>query len=369
MARAHGIAVLALIGIGAAAWLLLAAGSEDAPPLPAAAAAPVPQAGVAAEAELQRTATATEAEPRPAAVAPEPPVRDSQPADVVQPNLHIDVREQRTGQHVAGFQWRWLATMGSVKGEEQGGRAALSLAPGCEGELLVESAGLEPVTRRFATPPAGANPLLVDLVLAPLVARAQTALVVRDADSSPVANIRVTLLRENRTAQVWSRRANAADGFYRLPPIEPGSYWLRVSAIDAEGRPLPLVPVERQVNVTGVTSIEEDLRLAHGCLLSLDVLDAAGNPFDPKRSGRIELQFLDNGGAVRRVDWLGGTGTETVVAADQLPVQGTIRSAEAVPIGNCTIVVRGPGDAESRFPLVLGQGAHQEVLRTNHRPN
>jgi hypothetical protein len=296
-------------------------------------------------------------------------VRDLQPADVVPPNLQLEVRDQRTGQHVAGFKWRWTAPTGSAKGEEQGGRTALPLAPGVEGELLVEAAGLEPVTRRLTTPAPGANPLLVDLVLAPVVATAHTGLVVRDADQAPVANIRVTLLREDRTTQVWSRRAAAADGAYRLPPIEPGTYWLRTAAVDAEGKPLPLVPVERQVNVNGITPVEEDIRMARGCLLTLDVLDAAGNPFDPKQSGRVELQFLDNGGAVHRVDWLGGTGAEAVVASDQVPARGTIRSAMAVPMGSCTIVVRGPGGAESRFPLDLGQGVHHEVLRTTHQPN
>ena len=366
MARAHGIAVLALIGIGAAAWLLLATDNEDVPPLPVAAEEPRPQAGDAAQAALQRTATETTTESEPAAVVAEPkaPVRDFQPVDVVQPNLQLDVRDQRTGQHVAGFKWRWTAPAGSAKGEEQGGRTALPLAPGVEGELLVEAAGLEPVTRRLTTPAPGANPLLVDLVLAPVVATAHTGLVVRDADQAPVANIRVTLLREDRTTQVWSRRAAAADGAYRLPPIEPGT----------SGNGLPsastaAVPVERQVNVNGITPVEEDIRMARGCLLTLDVLDAAGNPFDPKQSGRVELQFLDNGGAVHRVDWLGGTGAEAVVASDQVPARGTIRSAMAVPMGSCTIVVRGPGGAESRFPLDLGQGVHHEVLRTTHQPN
>ena len=371
MARAHGIAVLALIGIGAAAWLLLATGNEDVPPLPVATEQAKPQAGEAEQAALQRTATEAAAEQQPAAAVaePNPAVRDLQPADVVPPNLQLEVRDQRTGQHVAGFKWRWTAPAGSAKGEEQGGRTALPLAPGVEGELLVEAAGLEPVTRRLTTPAPGANPLLVDLVLAPVVATAHTGLVVRDADQAPVANIRVTLLREDRTTQVWSRRAAAADGAYRLPPIEPGTYWLRTAAVDAEGKPLPLVPVERQVNVNGITPVEEDIRMARGCLLTLDVLDAAGNPFDPKQSGRVELQLLDQGGAVHRVDWLGGTGAEAVVASDQVPARGTIRSAVAVPMGSCTIVVRGPGGAESRFPLDLGQGVHHEVLRTTHQPN
>lgn len=371
MARAHGIAVLALIGIGAAAWLLLAKGNEDAPPLPVATEAPRPQTGDAEQATMQRTATEPVAEPKPAAAAaePKPMVRDFQPADVVPPNLQLDVRDQRTGQPVASFRWRWTAPAGSAKGEEQGGHTALSLAPGVEGELLVESNGLEPVTRRLATPAPGANPLLVDLVLAPVVASAHTGLVVRDADQAPVASIRVTLLREDRTTQVWSRRAAAADGVYRLPTIEPGAYWLRTAAVDTEGKPLPLVPVERQVNVNGITSVEEDIRMARGCLLSLDVLDAAGNPFDPKQSGRVALQFLDAGGAAQRVDWLGGSGADAVVASDQVPARGTIRTAAAVPVGNCTLVVRGPGNAESRFPLVLAQGAHHEVLRTNHQPN
>lgn len=371
MARAHGIAVLALIGIGAASWLLLANGNVDAPPLPAATGEAKPQAGDAEQAAMQRTATEAATEPMPVAAAAvtEPTVSDPQPAGVVPPNLQLDVRDQRTGQHVASFQWRWTAAVGAAKGEEQGGRTALALAPGVEGELLVESAGLEPVTRRLATPQPGANPLLVDLVLAPVVATAQTGIVVRDADQAPVANIRVTLLREDRTTQVWSRRAAAADGVYRLPAIEPGTYWLRTTAVDAEGMSLPLVPVERQVHVSGITSVEEDIRMARGCLLQLDVLDATGNPFDPKQSGRVELQFLDSSGTLHRVDWLGGTGAEAVVASDQVPARGTIRSAVAVPMGSCTIVVRGPGTAESRFTLALGQGVHREVLRTTHQPN
>ncbi len=367
MARVHGIAVLALIGIGAAAWLLLATDSDDAaPPPPAPTEEPRDGTGAAAQATMQRTAA--EAAPPPAAPTTEPKAaaRDFRPADVVQPNLQLDVRDQRTGQHVASFQWRWTALVGTAKGEEQGGHTALSLAPGVEGELLVESAGLEPVTRRFTTPTPGANPLLVDLVLSPVVATAGAGLVVLDTMLAPVTGIRVTLLREDRFTKVWSRRAKAADGVYRLPTIEPGSYWVRVAAVDEQGMPLPLVPVDRQVTVTGVSSVEESVRLQPGCLLSLDVLAADGNPFDPKQCGRVGLRFLDATGAQHNVDWRSGSGAEALVAADQVPAVGRIHAETAVPAGACTIVVRGPGDAETSFQLVLERGTDHEVLRTNH---
>ena len=371
MARVHGIAVVALVAAGAAAWLLLARGSDDAPPPPAPTPAIRPQeAGDAAEAEMQRSGGVVAAPIAPSpATTPVSPVQDlnPQPEEAVQPNLRIEVRDQRTGQPVAGFAWRWQDASGSAKGMETGGSTALSLTAGSSGELLVESAGLEPATRRLELPKVGENPLLVDLVLSPVVAAAGAGLVVLDTMLAPVTGIRVTLLREDRFTKVWSRRAKAADGVYRLPTMEPGTYWVRVAAVDEQGMPLTLVPVERMVRVTGVTPLEESIRMQPGCLLSLDVLAADGNPFDPKQCGRVGLRFLDAAGAQINVDWRSGSGAEAVVAADQVPAVGRIHAETAVPAGACTIVVRGPGDAETPFQLVLERGTDHEVLRTNHR--
>lgn len=368
MARVHGIAVVALVAAGAAAWLLLARGSDDAPPPPESTPATRPQeAGDAAQAEMERSggAVAAPSAPTPAA-SPVAPVQEMTPKEVVQPNLRIEVRDQRTGQPVTGFSWRWQAANGSAKGVETGGSTALSLTAGSSGELLVESAGLEPATRRLELPKVGENQLLVDLVLSPVVAAAGAGLVVLDTTLSPVTSIRVTLLREDRFTKVWSRRAKAADGVYRLPTMEPGAYWVRVAAVDEQGMPLPLVPVDRPIQVSGITSVEESIRMQPGCLLSLDVLAADGNPFDPKQCGRVGLRFLDATGAQLNVDWRSGSGAEAVVAADQVPAVGRIHADTAVPAGACTIVVRGPGDAETPFQLVLERGTDHEVLRTNH---
>lgn len=348
------------------------AGESDAPPAPDAPAADrsPERRGDAARAP-DRAATSREGaaarfEPEPGPDAggqatdaePEPEVAAGGDADTPPVTVVLDVRTAVTSAPVAAFRWRFDAA-GSAKaisGEGADGAASLTLPPGARGLLLVEADGMQPFTRQnvaVPTPPAPA--LQVPVVLAPTAEAEGITLVVRDLDRQPVQHVLVSAfaLQPGQPEAgwqlgraMWTRRADADDGVYRLPPLTPGSYGVRLRGTDENGALLPLQPFLRTFTLSGSNGFLEDVQLEPGCALRLELLEPNGQPFSPDErraatgAGEIRLTLTPPGQDAARRLWAVDQGGGVVQEVDAVPGPGTVHLVEPVPPGAWLLELR-----------------------------
>ncbi len=360
------VVVLLLLAAGAGVLAVLAGGSE--PPLAPAAALPslpsprAPQP-IAPPEQGSRIPT-----PEPPPVPePSPSGAPAAPAatPAATPNVVLAVRGLATREPVPAFRWQFRNSRGTTRGEGTAGRAELALEPAAAGELLVEAVGFAPrVLPGLAapTPPAGA--LQLDVFLAPAVPAAGITLFVRDLALQPVAHVRVDTFALPQPPPVawhlgtslWARRTGAADGRYVLPPLPPGDYGIRVVATDGDGALLPLLPYRGTFTLTGDNGFVEDVALAPGALLALDLVDAAGAPFDPVRAGTATLRLTLPGGPPVSRKWSARSGDVETTSVDVVPGAGTVLLTEAVEAGQYQLEVAVGGTVRAQRQLFLRPG-------------
>lgn len=374
--RVVAIVVLALVVAAAAGFWLLRDGEPSAPPGAAPAVPPAPLEP-AAPAVSERSAVAGEAArgeqpkragentPQPAApAAPAGAASGEAPVTVV-----LQVHDLTSRTLLPAFRWRFVAPSGTARGEVQGGRGELALPGGAVGELLVEADRMQPSTTRLQVPapPAAARRLDVFLEAAPTATG--ITLHVTDVAQRPIENVRVdafALDADNRDAAwhlgppLWQRRAAAPDGRYRLPALPPGEYGILLTAVDADGAPLPLLPYRHRFALTGSNGFVEDVPLEPGCLFRLELVEADGTALDPARRGVVGLDLRPTGGEPIRRKWVvDALGAAFASAIDVLPGVGTVFTAEAVAPGSYTLTVTIGGTERASVPLLLQVGAGQ----------
>ena len=348
--------LLAIVGAAAAWWMF----AEDADAPPPADAPSTPRAGAPPDpAPIERTvAAAPPVKIEPPAVTNEPTAAAPPPAAAAPDNVELRVREVKTQQPVAAFRWRFKTAGATAKGDGTAGAAALRLAPGAVGQLFVEADGHEPWTRDLTAPPLNAPPAAIDVFLVPTAPATGITLNVRDTANKPVTNVRVdafALAPEARTSNtwmlgnpLWSRRTSAPDGHYVLPDLAPGEYGIRVTAVDDRGGPLAILPFTSRYELTGSNGFIEDVTLGPGCVLVLDLVDAAGNRLDPAAVGTVVLQLQIPGGTLVSRRWTVTNGAVAASAIDVVPGVGSVTLADAVPAGAYDLHVTVP----NRTPVV-----------------
>lgn len=291
------------------------------------------------------------------------------PQVAAEPNVVLDVRDLVSRQPVAAFRWRFQNSRGAWKGDGAQGRAELALEASAVGTLLVEADGLQPLTKEgviVPTPPQAA--LQLDLFLAPQGAATGITLMVHDTGLQPLPRVRVDAYKlADAKAEgwhlgraLWARMAEAKDGKYQLPPLEPATYGLQVIALDGMGEPLPLLPFRRTFEVTGSNGFVEDVPLEPGALLGLEIVDSAGQGFDPTKQGttRLSLHFAGAPHVARK--WISRQGQAAATALDALPGIGRAELAEAVPGGPYELEITVNGALRSKQPLFLRPGMKNE---------
>ncbi|MBM3963118.1 MAG: hypothetical protein FJ306_14650 [Planctomycetes bacterium] len=302
----------------------------------------------------------------PPPVAPAPP---TPPANAAEPNVLLTVRDMVSRQPLAAFRWRFQNSRGTWKGDGADGKAALALEASAVGTLLVEADGLQPLTKDgviVPTPPAAA--LTLDLFLAPQGEATGITLMVHDLGLQPLARVRVDAfqLADPQAADwhlgpsLWARMAENKDGRYALPPLEPASYGLQVVAVDGNGEPLPLLPYRRVFEVTGSNGFVDDVPLEPGALLGLEIVDSAGQGFDPAKHGttRLSLHFAGAPHVARK--WVARQGTAAATAVDVLPGIGRAELATGAPPGPYELEVTVQGALRTKQPLFLRPGIKNE---------
>jgi hypothetical protein len=365
------LALLAALVVAFVVWQF-AAGDE--PPAPRD--LPRPDQGTTAPAptapsERSAAPIAPPAEPSPpptaaTADAPAEPVAPALPTSVV-----VMARDVRSRQPVAAFRWRVRSGNDTWSGDGADGRAELGLPPDRGGELLVEAADYTPFTRNdLVVPPAGSPPLQLDVFLVPAVPVAGITLHVHDQALQPIQHVRVdafALGAEPRERgwhlgkSLWARRATANDGAYTLPPLPAGDYGIRVCATDADGNLLPLLPYSRTFTLTGDHGFVEDVPLEPGCVLELQLVDAAGQPYDPTRRGTLTLALSTPGGPPVQRKWRTRSGSIDATAIDVLPGIGGAELAEPIAAGIYVLELRVNGEPRAQQQLALRPGERQQV--------
>ncbi len=285
------------------------------------------------------------------------------------PNLVLNVRDLVSRQPVAAFRWRFQNSRGTWKGDGADGRAELALEASAVGTLLLEADGLQPLSKDgviVPTPPQAA--LQLDLFLAPQGVATGITLMVHDTGLQPIARVRVDAFQlADAKAEgwhlgraLWARMAEAKDGKYQLPALEPASYGLQVVALDGNGEPLPLLPFRRAFAVTGSNGFLEDVPLEPGALLGLEIVDSAGQGFDPTKQGttRLSLHFAGAPHVARK--WISRQGQAAATAVDALPGIGRAELAEAIPGGPYELEITVNGALRSKQPLFLRPGVKNE---------
>jgi hypothetical protein len=365
------LGLLLACALAVAAWLLLRGGEDDAPPPGAGTTTAQPRARDDGTGPVERTAAAGEAHAgEPASKDPAVTKSGDAPATVESPpsNVVLQVRALATKAPVAAFRWRVRGADVTQRGDGVEGRAELALAAGQTFELLVEADGFQPSSQlSLPAPAAGAPALQVDVFLAAQAVATGITLQVHDTALQPLANVRVdahALRADNRETAwhldkpLWSRRRAAADGRYVLPELPPGEYGIRVFGVDDKGELLPLLPYVHTFVLTGSNGFVEDVPLEPGCVLSLELVDAAGRPIDPA-SGAVTLGLRLPGGPAIARNWLVAGERGLLSAVDALPGPGVCRAAEPVAAGTWQLDVLVSGDPRVQRQLVLRAGERQ----------
>jgi hypothetical protein len=200
------------------------------------------------------------------------------------------------------------------------------------------------------------------------VPAAGITLYVRDPRSLPVAHVRVDAFALAQPVPpawhlgdaLWARRASAPDGRYVLPELAPGDWGIRVVATDEHGALLPLLPYRGTFLLTGGNGFVEDVPLAPGALLALELVDAAGAPFDPALAGATTLRLTLPGGPPVPRKWLVRDGAAATGAIDAVPGKGTVLLAEAVDAGQYALEVAIGGTVRAQRQLFLRPGITNE---------
>ncbi len=369
--RAAALVFVALL-VGAVAFWAFA----DRPPLaipvdPDAPATAGPgEPAPAQQGERIAASTPTTANPPPAATPTKPDLGVLPPPQVAaEPNVVLNVRDLVSRQPVPAFRWRFQNSRGTWKGDGAQGRAELALEASAVGTLLLEADGLQPLTKDgviVPTPPQQA--LQLDLFLAPQGVATGITLMVHDTGLQPLTRVRVDAYQlADAKAEgwhlgraLWARMAEAKDGKYQLPALEPASYGLQVVALDGNGEPLPLLPFRRAFEVTGSNGFLEDVPLEPGALLGLEIVDSAGQGFDPARQGTARLSLHFAGGPHVARKWITRQGQAAATAIDVLPGIGRAELAEAIPGGPYELEITVNGALRSKQPLFLRAGMKNE---------
>ena len=352
--------LVCLLGLGA--WLLVVRGDDGAPPPVSNTGPERPQQPVAPPEQGSGRVQVPTPPPTttPSPDQPTPPTAATEP-----PNLVLMVRSLASRELVPAFRWQFRNSRSTERGEGAAGRAELRLEASAVGQLLVEADGHAPLVREgviVPTPPAPAA--TVDLFLAPATPAEGIVLHVRDVALRPIANVRVDAfpLVEPPTStdwqygqSLWARRAAAADGRYPVPGLQPGIYGLRVLGVDENGAPLPLLPWLQTFTLTGSNGFVEDVALEPGALLTLDLVDHTGQPFDPTRQGTTSFDLRLVGGPMQKRKWVVRSDNSEASAIDVMPGIGKVQLADAV--------IGGPYQLDVLVNGTVRVARHQMFLR------
>lgn len=351
-------ALILLCILGALALKILTGDDDVAPPSSAPQATERPQL----RSPDRATAERSNATPSPASAADDQPIEaptestaseptPPPPADIT---LTIDVRDVVTRAPIAAFRWRFVRRGDILRGDSDASTANLALPRGSVGDLLIEAESMQPFAQKALKVPAAYEPKAhLDVFLTPTPKGQGITLMVKDLERQAIPHVRVDAFKLTpATADagwdlgqpLWSRRADAEDGVYVLPPLPPGGYGILLVATDPDGDMSPLSAYRQTFQLSGSNGFLEDVPLEPACALKLDLLDGSSAPFDPKSHGDTSIRLNRAGQVGIERKWTarqdqGGT----VSQRDTAPGKGAVWLDQPVAPGSylLEIIING----------------------------
>lgn len=368
-----GIAVIGLAGL--LIWLL--AGGDGVAPTPAdpqpassTGSGPTPRSNSDARRAAVEMPEAAEqpSEPGPATAAPGDPEPTPEPA--ARPNLRLVVREQNGNAAVAQFTYALVLPRERRTGEGEAGEAELTVPPNTRIDVVVEAPDHVPFRDVVQSPPPGAPARTLEVFLTRAATATGIVVQLQDQNGTTVEHVRAETWRLPSAAErrapidwrrerpLWSRQASDPNGRYELPQLEPGTYGVRLLALDAEGRVRPLQPFVREFTLTGSNGYDERVTLEPGCALGVEVVDSSYRALEPGQRA-VEWHLRLAGGPQQRHRWIHRSERGRLAADDAPPVAGRCWLEEPVAPGLYRLVVTVDGTQRADFQLALRAGERQ----------
>ncbi len=350
MARIHGIVVLVAIAGGTALWFAAAEGDPIAPPL-AEPVEPTPQSsrqGLPDAASARSRVDSKESQEEPTIPSDADVIAPPDPAPTAAP-VELSVRSLADRLPIERFAWRFLPDQGqATKGEGKAGMAALTIARGARGRLLVEAEGKQPHVQDLIVPTAGGPPLLLDLFLVDVAQSAGVTLQLVDPRGDPIERARLdcwsieaTALAQDSNvdpthAPLWKRVGLATAGTLTLPELAPGHYALRTQAVDADGFALPLQPRRFRFAFLGGEQVPLRAAFLQGVVLKLQCQDDGATP----AAVDVTTRLLAGGDAIATSWQSRGADGRDSIGGDVVMLPADVRSAFALPPGAYSVELR-----------------------------
>lgn len=367
MARIHGLIVLAAIAAGTSLWFFAIEGEPPAPPLPEAD-APSRSTDVARpDAAIARTSVDAAPQSQPVAKPAEPAAPSEAPPQHVAIDTPITLRvyRQRDRAPLPQFSWRFTPESGEItKGVGADGAAALPIARGMRGTLLIEADAMQALAESIATPLANMPSVQLDRFLVDAALLARVTLQLNSATREPVQRARLDLWRIDGSQAaiapnedpahepLWKRTGEDPSGTLTLPEIAVGDYALRAQPVDQDGFALPLQPARFRFTFRGGESIPLRAECTPGCVLRIDCAD------DGNAAVLVDittkLAFYQD---PIRVPWQSrGTDGRAASGLDAAMLPGRAQSAIALPPGVYLLEAqRGDGARVARSARYAGR--------------
>jgi hypothetical protein len=368
MARAHGIALVVTIAVGAGLWVWAARDDSGQAPPPAQVQAPGSHAAGKAPVDtaVARQALPPVDAPRPSeAPTTTPPAPDDAPVAEAAA-VDLQVRDAATKAPIAAFRWRFRPAEGAGdqrKGNGTAGAAGIALPAGARGELFVEAEGYQPESRPVQVPAVVGAPQQLALFLARTQARVGVTLVAHDDQSAPVARLRLELWQLAPAAAdppagtdpaeqpLWSRMGTGDNGTFHLPDLPVGRLALRAQPVDEHGDALPLLPWRAVFAFGGVEAVDYAVDFQPGIALVLTADD------DRQQALDLGCTVRNRAGEPVPVVWRSRRDERSTasLAADLVTLPGRATCALALPLGDYTLEL-AHGDATFAATATGGEG-------------
>lgn len=339
----RGLLVLgiALLLAGLTWWMA----DDESTPLPGAAEhespvhPEVPQSGAPLTAERIEMAETPETPPEETRETLTPERRD-QPLAEGQGRLRIEVRSHLGQNTVPAFRYvRWTDDGARDAGQVEGNELAMTVPLGERVTFTIEAEGYEPSEPVQMVASYGEREPHRTVYLVPKSMAAGVELRVRNELQAPVQHLEVEALQvgnDGTPKTIWKRRTNNSEGTYLLPDLRPGSYTLRLHALN--GSYLPHV---EEITFNGTERIRRQIVLRPGCDLLVTVRSADG----AMRGKEVNLRLTHPDGTAPSWTWVAEVDGAGLRRTDGLPAAAAARSAQPLPPGRYVVAARVGGGA------------------------
>ncbi len=282
--------------------------------------------------------------------------------------VSIQVRDRATNAPVKEFEFRVFRKSDGgrlASGATVGSRAQAPVPLDTDVLIQVEAAGYEPSDKQAVKTTAFRPASELTIFLLRHMQFTGIELRVFDATLSPATTVRVVaeLRKPNGSFErVWNRKADRANGIYRLPDLRAGTYQLTVRAVSSGDRLDMHVPFVKEVKFTGAEHYVLPVQLKAGARIRLEVQDQQGKTVG--RGVKVSL-YTAAGDEVRtlweNIDKAGKPLPFAAIGANGLAEDGPAMLWDPVPAGQYRLKVqRGRGEVRT-VPITLETGAIKSI--------